>query len=115
MVHAEKSSALKLQSFFANLKVIRLKEKFLRISNKLRGFDKKLVSMPNDILTKIASYLSQKDILNKLNGVSKSMRYVSQHQTLWRKIDLKTVKEDVQPFDLEKYSVNFSRIISRAS
>jgi hypothetical protein len=57
MVLAEKSNAIKLQQFFRNIKLIRLKEKFKRMIIQLLGYDRTIKSMPKEVLIKIFSFL----------------------------------------------------------
>jgi len=76
-VSTEKENALRIETFLCNLRRLRVKHKLLKLYYSSLGFSQSLSKLPRELKLLIASYLSQKDLLTKLNGTSCEMRQIS--------------------------------------
>lgn len=93
MVTTEKESALRIEEFMCNIRRLHVKNKLLEIYYEYQGFNVRLSNLPRVLKVIIASYLTPKELLSKLNCISKDLRVVSQNPALWRKISIFAQKE----------------------
>ena len=55
---------------------------------KLRGYEMTFKKLPKEIGVIIFSYLTKRELLTKMNRVSKQTREITQDPTLWKKISI---------------------------
>ena len=63
MVSIEKRKALRIESFFCNIRQMKVKKKFLQLIYKHRGYNLKMSELPLGITVTIMSFLSKKELL----------------------------------------------------
>ena len=71
MCSLERRKALRLEKFFCNVRRAKIKSKFSYMIYKLRGFNMTFQKLPREIGVIIFSYLSQKELLTKINKLNK--------------------------------------------
>jgi hypothetical protein len=92
----EKEAALRIEEFFCNIRRQRVRTRFLKLHYKHQGLQCSMRSLPRELLVKIASFLTPKELLSKFCGVSKVFKSVSQSPNLWRNISTFAQKESGQ-------------------
>ena len=103
LVTTEQESALKIEEFFCNIRRIKVRAKFLNLYYKHLGYRFNIKNIPPALKIKIASYLTPKELLTKLNVLSNDLRSVSQNPTLWRRIDIFAQKESSSALHKDSY------------
>ena len=93
MVSIEKRKALRIENFFCNIRRIKVKQRFLELIYRYRGYNLKLSKLPPGITLMIMSYLSKKELLTKANRIDKRHRSMVKNPWLWREISIFASKE----------------------
>lgn len=98
MAIIERRKALRIERFFCNIRRMKIRRTFNAYICHVHGYNMNIGKVPRGIALLILSFLTKREYLSVLSGVSRRFRSITHDPAIWREISIRTQKDGPSPF-----------------